>query len=348
MKKRKIKVAMVAPPFGDTGGPEVVVQNLTDALLKKGIDVTLFAPGDWKTRAKHIPTLKKSIWDMSDFKKQTDTERNNLIIYSQLEVLKWQNRFDVVHLHSMKYAYAVSKSLTVPVVLTTHNSMLDRTRNFFRSANINLVAISDYNKRRNGLSEVVHNGLPVRKIPYSLVNKNNYLITIGRIANEKGIHESIKIARKARKKLIIIGRTGLSSKRISYFEKKVKPYIDGKNIIHINKVSRKEIYEYLKNASALLFTPLWQEPFGLVAVESLATGTPIIGYKSGALPEIIKNNKKIGYLSSNINNLVRAIKDIKKFDRTECRRHVEKYFDSSVMAEKYINLYEKVIKKHKK
>jgi glycosyltransferase involved in cell wall biosynthesis len=343
-KRKKIRIAMVAPPFGTTGGPEVVVQNLTEALLEKGVDVTLFAPSDWKTNAKHIPTLEKSLWNMKNFKKQKKTIRKNLIAASQAAVLSHQKDFDIVHLHSMGYAFAVGYNLKIPVVLTTHNSPLKSTYNLIRSIKIHLVSISKANKKNLRTDAVIYNGLPVKKVPFSVSQHNKkYLITVGRIAKAKGILESIKIALKAEKKLVIIGRLGTSEERITYYNKYIKPYVDNKNIIHIKKVRHENIYKYLKNAAALLFTPIWEEPFGMVAIEALAAGTPVIGTKSGALKEIVRN-PKIGYLSNNKKNLINAIKKIDKFDRRECRKYVEKYFDSSIMADKYIKIYHKLLR----
>lgn len=339
---------MVAPPFGDTGGPEVVVQNLTDALLKRNkVDVTLFAPADWKTKAKHIATLEKSLWNMKDFKDQTKAVRNNLIVSSQIKILNYQNKFDIAHLHSMGNAYAVAKNLNIPVVLTTHNSIqLDRYNLFKSAKNIHLVSISKSNKENFKTVAIINNGLPVKNVPFSN-RAGDYLITVGRIVSCKGIDESIMIARKAKKKLLIIGRIGLSPQKKDYYNKYVNPYIDNINVIHINEASHKEVYEYLKKSLALLFTPRWEEPFGMVAIEALATGTPVIGYKRGALKEII-TKRKIGYLSNNKQNITEAINNIGQFDRQECRRYAQKYFDSAIMADKYITLYKKILRRSTK
>lgn len=339
---KKMRIAMVAPCFGPNGGAEVVVQNLTDALLQKGADVTLFAPADWKTKAKHIVTLPQSLWNMPDFQNQTETVRRNLILSSQVKVLGCQNDFDIVHLHVMKYAFVIANNLNRPSILTTHNSLSLPTYDLIRSTNATTVAISKSNKKRTAGSRVIYNGIPTENIIPSF-EKGEYLIAIGRLTFEKGIHEAIKIAKSARKKLIIIGRIGVSENRKEYFEKHIKPHIDGKNIIHINEVSHNKIYEYLRKASALIFTPLWEEPFGMVAVEALASGTPVIGFPSGALTELINDNS-IGFLSKHKNELVRAVNNSDQFDRKKCRRRAEK-FDSSIMAEKYLNLYRKIIEK---
>lgn len=346
-KTKKIRVAVVAPPFGDTGGPEVVVQNLTDALVERGdVDVTLFAPADWKTKAKHIPTLEKSLWNMKDFKNQTTAVRSNLIISSQVKILSYQDGFDIVHLHSQKNAYAVAKNLKIPCVLSFHNKITRSVFNQIKETDTITVSLSKTQKKDFSTSSSVWNGVPVKKKGYCL-EKGKYLISVGRLTDQKGIDVAIKIAKKTNKKLLIFGRIGNSKERQTYFNKKIKPFLDGKRIIYKGEVANEKIYNYLKNAEALLFPIRRPEVFGMVAAESLASGTPVIGTKIDPLPKIISQNKKIGFLSNNIQELVKSVKNIEQFDRQECRKYAEKYFDSSIMADKYVTLYKKTIRKHR-
>jgi len=338
---KKIKVAMVAPPFGSTGGPEVVVHNLTEALLKKGIDVTLFAPADWKTRAKHISTLKKSLWNMKDFSKQDEFTRRNYIISSQIKVLAYQDEFDIIHLHSQRYAYCVAANLKKPCVVSFHNKVLLCQYNQLKESKTKMVVLSNSQKGEFRVDSVINNGVPVSDIEPSF-KKGKYLIVIGRIDDQKGIDIAIKIAKKSGKKLLIFGRKGDSEKRKKYFNEKVKPHINGKNIIYKGQISNKRLYKYIRGAEALLFTIRRPEVFGLVVAEALACGTPVIGTNINPLPEILKN-KKVAYLSNDINKLIEVAENTERFDRVECRKYAEKYFDSSVMADKYIKLYRKII-----
>jgi glycosyltransferase involved in cell wall biosynthesis len=341
-KNTKLRIAMVAPPFGETGGPEVVVKNLTEALVKKGIDVTLFAPGDWSTTAKHVHTLPKSLWNMKNFKNQTDIERRNLIIISQHCVLKYQKEFDIIHLHSQRYAASVSQLSEKPCVLTMHNQIKKSDYAQLKKAGVYPVALSNSRKKGlRGVCAIIENGLNVENIKYSLA-KGSYLMALGRINEHKGFDLAIKIARLAKKKLLIFGRIGNSEERQAYFKKNIQPFL-GNSIIYKGEATREKVFSYLRNAEGLLFpikSRLSIVP--LVAIEALACGTPIIGSKinNTSIPFDISS---VAYLSDDMKDLVFAAKNAQQFDRKKCREFAEKYFDSSIMAEKYLSLYQKII-----
>jgi glycosyltransferase involved in cell wall biosynthesis len=211
-KHTKIRVAMVAPPFGEDGGPEVFVKQLTNALLKFGVDVTLFAPADWKTNAKHIPTLSQSLWNMADFKEQTKKFRNNLIISSQVKVLAYQKDFDIIHLNSNNFAYTVGSNSFIPCVLSFHNKINVSEFNQLRRAKIYIVSLAKFQKGKFKTSATIWNGIAVRGMDYSL-EKKDYLIFIGRLADYKGADRAIQIAIEANKRLLIFGRIGNSANR---------------------------------------------------------------------------------------------------------------------------------------
>lgn len=340
---KKIKIAMVAPPFGPEGGPEVVCRHLTDALVDMGIDVTLFAPGDWETKAKHIQTLPISLWKMKNFKKQSEFFRKNLIYFSQLKIIKNQEKFDIIHLHSQRNAYVVAKFLEKPCLLTLHNIIGRMDLDQIRETKLKLVAISEGRKKMIGNSQVIENGINVKELEYSF-GRGKYLLVVGRLIEQKGIDVAIKIAKKAAKKLIIIGRIGNSPKRQAYYQKKIKPFLD-KNIIHKNQMPQKRVYEYMKNAEALI-SPIRGRltVVPLVVMESLACGTPVISTPVKPAPAFLKN-KKIGIFSANTRELIGAAKEVNRFSRAECRKFAEKYFDSHIMAEKYAKLYKKITAK---
>lgn len=339
----KIKVAMIAPVFGNTGGPEMMVQNLTNALLEKGVDVTLFAPADWKTKVKLIPTLKQSLRRRKDFGKLTKLMKKSYVIASQIKVLNYQENFDIIHLHLQSYAYAVCTNVKKPCVLSFHSLIDKREFNLIKSSGITTVALSKTQKEDNKTSAVIGNGVPVDRIK-PCFEEGKYLISIGRLHDQKGIDTAIKIARRANKKLLIFGRIEASARGYKYYNKKIAPYVDGKKIIYMKEVPNKKIFKYLRNAEALLFPIKKPEVFGMVVAEALACGTPIIGTRVGPLPENLRS-KKVALLSNNINSLAKAARNTKQFDRKKCREYAEKHFSSSKMADSYIKLYNKILSK---
>ncbi|MFA5871783.1 MAG: glycosyltransferase [Parcubacteria group bacterium] len=342
-KVNKIRIAMVAPPFGEDGGPEVLVKQLTNALLKVGVDVTLFAPADWKTKAKHIPTLSQSLWNMANFSKQTAKFRNNLIISSQVKVLAYQKDFDIIHLNSNSLAYTVGSNAFIPCVLSFHNKITASEFNQLRKAKIYIVSLAKFQKGKFKTSATIWNGIAVRDMAYSLKRKD-YLIFIGRLADYKGADRAIQIALDANKRLLIFGRIGNSADRQAYLKEKIEPFVDGKQIVYMGEVPNKKVHKYLKNAEALLFPLRRPDICPMVVSEALACGTPIIGTSIEPLPELLGKNKKICFLSNNKRDMVRAAKNTDQFDRLACRKYAEDNFDSSVMAEKYIKLYKKILK----
>jgi len=340
---KKIKVALVAPPFGETGGPEVVTKNLALSLMERDdVDVTLFAPADWEIKMNRISTLDKSLWNVADFNEQTRRERRNLIIYSQIKVLNYISQFDIIHLNSQTHVYLLGRMANMPVVLSMHNRINEREFNQIKSAGIKIVSLSESQAGKLKTDAVIWNGVPTKKITPNF-NKGKYLISIGRLADQKGIDLSIKIAKKAKKKLLIFGRVGNSQERKDFFNKKIKPFLNSKGIIYKKEVSNEKIYDYLKNAEALLFPIRRPEVCPMAIMEALASGTPVIGTNIDPLPELL-HSKKVAFLSDDLTQLIKATEKTEQFDRNECRKYAEKYFDSHIMAEKYANLYRKIIK----
>lgn len=354
-REKRIRVAIVAPSFGETGGPEIAVKTLVNALSKrKDVYVTLFAPKDWKIKAKHFPTIPQSLWSMKDFKKQTEYFRRNLILENILKVTLHQDKFDIIHLHSYRYAYAVATLLKKPCVLTLHSKITAQEFEQMLRVKIFPVALSKRHKRNYRVAAVINNGIFIDNIEPSY-SKGRYLITAGRLLDNKGIDIAIKVAKKTGKKLLIFGRIGVGQDRQDYFHNKIKPFLN-KQIVYMGEASQDRLFSYLKNAEALLFPIKARLGKGLLAklsmcplivMEALACGTPVIGSKVYPLEELA-GWKRVAFLSENPNDLVKAVLEVEKFDRKKCRTFAENNFDSDKMAEKYVQLYKKILSKTKK
>jgi glycosyltransferase involved in cell wall biosynthesis len=341
--KKRLRVAIVSPPFGQTGGPELTSVQLADALVDKGLDVTLFAPADFVTKAKLEPTMERSLWKMSDLSKMSTFEKRNLIISSQVKIISLQDNFDIIHISSQRYGYAVAKNIHKPKIITLHNRMKKRDYAFLKKTGIATIALTKKYKELIGANAFVYPGIPIKETTPSF-KKGSGLITIGRITDQKGIHIAVKIAHEAKKKLTIVGKIGKSQERQDYFKKYIRPYLKRSSLIIVEEISNKNLLKLIAKSEALLFPITRPETFGRVSIEALACGTPVIGTKTDPLPEILKN-KEVSFLSNDMKELIFAAKNTDMFDRKECRNYAEKYFTSSLMAEEYIKLYKKLIAK---
>lgn len=339
MKKNKLSVAVVAPPFSEMGGPEVVSKNIAHALKKEGVDVVLFAPKDWQIKVKHVPTLKKSICKMKNSEKKGQIKK--LRISSQIKILKYQHDFDIIHLNSQKHVHLFAKKIKKPCVLTFHNKITEPEFSRIKKSGVYAAALSKTHGNELDVDAVVENGIDVYGIKPSF-RKGKYLMAIGRLEESKGIDVAIKLANKAKKKLLIFGRIGKTTERQKYFQQKIKPFLN-KNIVYMGEVSQKKLFRYLRDAEALISpTRRIIKVCPLIIAEALACGTPVIGTPLNPIPKDLKN-PKVSCLSKNFNVLLKAAKATEKFDRKKCRKVAEKIFDQSIMAKKYIKLYKKIL-----
>lgn len=338
-----MKVALVAPAFGQTGGPEVVVQNIAQTFFENGIDFTLFAPGDWKVPYPLIPTIPQSLWAMEDFSEQSDWERRNLIFGSQTAVLHYQENFDLVHLHSQRSAYAVAIGSRIPVALTLHSQISPAEFEQLQSIGIHTVGLTRSQVGGLPVEAIISNGLPLSSITPSF-EPGKYLLAVGRLNHQKGIHQAIHIAKKANQKLIIIGRVGVSDDRQGYFEEFIKPHIDGEQITLIESVPREKMGEYFRQASFLIHSITLPESNPLVVMEALAHGTPVLGTTITPLPEMLAEGAPSAVLlSDNLEVLAEATAHPERFSREAARKYAEEKFSSQTMMEKYVAFYKSIL-----
>jgi glycosyltransferase involved in cell wall biosynthesis len=351
-----LRIAQVAPviervPPPKYGGVELVVANLMDGLHKRGHKITLFATGDSISPQRLVSIIDRPMRGMP----QRDIWRVEFL--QSARVLEMINEFDIVHCHFGPdvFPYAWITELTdKPFVFTLHGRLdlpelkelytrCERVRRCYH--------ISISNDQRTPLPEAnyigtVYNGIEVQRYPFS-DKKEDFLVFLGRASHEKGIVEAIEIAKQARERLIILAKVDPSDKE--YFEKKVKPLIDGDRIIFIGEVEFEEKVSWLKRAKAMLFPIQWREPFGLVMIEAMACGTPVIAPKRASVPEIVIDGVT-GFIVSVENmmeEMVKRLKHIKEIKPERCREHVEKNFTADRMVEDYLRLYKQIIQTHK-
>lgn len=324
------------PPF-TYGGTELVISMLTEELVRRGHKVTLFSTADSKTSAKLIPVWPKSLI------------RSNLqasyapiaILYKEL--VERQEEFDIIHDHGEQYGVPFSKFLKPPIVSTLHNLITEEKNILFKKyPDINYIAISK-NQRKSGpglhITKTIYHGIPVEKHDFN-PEPGNYLFWLSSIQPDKGTATAIEIAKMAKEKLIISGP--IHPENADYFEYRIKPLIDGKQIQFVGESDFKKKIELMKNAKAFLFPIRRQEPFGLVVIESMACGTPVIAFKEGSMPELIDHGKT-GFLVDDEIGALKALKKIKTISREYCREYVERNFSLKRMVNRYEHLYKKLI-----
>lgn len=351
--RKKLCLAQIAPseervPPPKYGGTELVVSNLTEELIRRGHQVTLLASGDSITKAKLFPVFKKAV--------RTDTniganllrrDAAKLIEVARVVNFLQQHKFDIIHNHiDWRFLPFVSLLNSAPVITTLHGPLDDGYQRFVYGAvpNKNYVSIS--NNQRQQMPQLdfigtVYHGIQINKFAFNS-KKGDYVAFLGRISPEKGPLQAIRAAKKAKIPLIIAAKVDLVDKE--YFRKKIKPLIDGKLIKFIGEVNHRGKVKLLRNAAALLSLIQWEEPFGLVMIEALACGTPVIANNRGSVPELIQNGKT-GFIVKNVSEAVKAIHNIDQINRYDCRKSAEEKFSVEKMAEEYEKIYYKLLKK---
>ena len=350
MKKNK-KIAVIVPPFTtvpppEQGGTERIAYEMIEGFVKKGYQVTLFGAGKYKGSAKFIQIFKKTITERKIDTTYIEASRPLRIESAYLakvmkKIIKKDKEFDIIFNHSRGgyLLLPLSLYLKTPIVSIMHLPIFKEVADVLASyKKPNVVTISN-NQRKNFKNvdylATVYNGINLSEFNFCEKPKD-YFLFMGALGEHKNPKDAILAAKKAKVKLILAG----GKKREPYFSKEIKPLIDNKQIKYMGEVSDKKRVNLLKYTKALFFPVKWQEPFGLVMIEAMACGTPVIAYPNGAVKEVIKN-KKTGFIVKNTAGIVKAIKNIDKIDRKECRKYVEKNFT----VEKMVDDYEKIIKK---
>ena len=351
--RRKLKIAQIAPlwfpiPPKKYGGTERIIYYLTEGLVKRGHDVTLFASGDSKTSAKLSSVTKKGL-----IKKGISWQDWWWNSFNHSFAFKKAKKFDIIHCHWTPMGMFFQDFVKTPVLNTFHNipKKTDQRWTIFRQLQkSNIIFISEKEKKNSPVrfrkEWVIYNGVDTKKFKFK--NKSgNYFLWVGRVCQDKGIENAILAAKKTGIKLLLAGQ--LQPMYQDYFRKKVKPFLNSR-IQYIGEKNQKELISLYQNAQALLYPIQWQEPFGLAMAESQACGTPVIAFDRGSVSEVVKNNKT-GFVvpfhdkkgKKNISGLVKAIKNIDKIKREDCRKWVEDNFTQEIMVKNYEKLYYKIL-----
>jgi glycosyltransferase involved in cell wall biosynthesis len=342
----RLRIAVVAPPFYEIpppsyGGTERVCYLLVEGFVRRGHDVTLIAAGRNHTTGRFIATFPEAQPEGSE----TDTEVE-LLHAARAAVALSELDLDVVHDHT-RAGPLTAASRATPTVATVHAAVTGPESRAEALAVlgrwVRLVAISD--AHRAGAPHLnwvatVHNGMPVEEFPFS-AEKQEYLLYLGRLSPQKGVHLAIDAAREAGRPLIVAGGWTIPSER-AYFDQEIRPRI-GQGVEWVGEVGAAERLRLLAGASCLLYPIRWEEPFGLAVVEAMACGTPVVALRAGSMPELIVDHET-GILCDEPSKLAAAIQAAIRLDPGACRAHVAQHFGVERMIDGYESVYRTVIR----
>jgi len=385
MNKLKIAFISVArnsipPKLNTIDGIASISSTLAIELSKKGHDVSFFCP---KGSTIPIPRVESRLPAISDFyrkthyKSLTPVARAELLqpfngeLHFLLEDHVKKNEFDLIHFHTspMIFSLPLTRRISIPKVFTLHDQFsqpYDRIFDMYSSVTNNYYVSISYAQRKllnyDGYISNIYHGLNLKEFPFQEDPQEKYLFFSGRFHPVKGLDIAILIAKKLNKQLLFTGQQSYSS--LDYYQEKIKPFIDKDQIQMQQLQNRKELTKFYSHAKMLLFPIQWEEPFGLVMIEAMACGTPVVAYTRGSVPEVIKDGET-GFLvnpsdedirgnwivkKTGIEGLSEAVmrvyamseNDYKQL-RRNCRAHVEKNFTVEKMVDEYEKVYEKIL-----
>jgi glycosyltransferase involved in cell wall biosynthesis len=343
-----MRIALLAPPYLPVppkayGGTEKIVSLLCEGLVARGHDVTLFASGDSITKAKLSSTYPVAVGNSGLNKSDA------LVPLRQYEdCYRRATEFDIIHSHGQYLSLFGARGVSTPVVFTWHGSFYpgevpeEKRQTLSMFATYPYISIS--NNQRRGLPDLryvatVYNALDIAEYPFIERPKGDFLLWVGRMSPKKGALEAIHVAKKTGIRLEMAG--ALDPIDMPYFKEVIRPLIDGVDIVFHGELNHKTLMYLYGNALALLNPISWHEPFGLVMIESMACGTPVIAFDIGSVPEVVEDGLT-GFVvtqQAGEDAMTKAVGKLSGISRSTCRRMVEKRFHKDRMVEEYEQVY---------
>jgi len=336
--QRRLRIAFVTPPWFDVppqayGGIELMAGDLIDALVDRGHDVILVGAGYNGTRAHFLRTFE-----------QAPSRRLGEPL-PEIVHAAWAGRYldelvvDVVHDHTLTGPLA-ARGRKAPTVVTAHGPVTGEIGTFYEkiSPDVHLVAISDAQRRLGPQvtwGGTVHNAISVAEFTFR-PDKDNYVLFLGRFSPDKGAHLAIDAAREAGRPILLAGKLQEPTE-LAYFRAEIAPRL-GERVRFVGEADRWTKQKLAGRAHCLIFPVCWDEPFGMVMVEAMACGTPVVALNRGSVPEVVADGVT-GFILDDPADLPAAIRKAADLDPAACRRHVERNFDVTVMAEGYERVY---------
>lgn len=334
-------VALPVPPLG-YGGTELVVAELADGLVRRGHEVTLFASGDSRTPAQLRARYPRAL----ELEGVTEKARYQVLEHAHVAwALSQASGFDVVHDHTKMWGVRHAPQAGVPVVTTVHNDFTPERRAIYGAyPDHPYVAISRAHAARMpelNFVGVVYNGLDLAPTAFR-ARKDDYYLFMGRLDEKKGAHLAARLAHDLDLPLVMAGRI---EKEREFFEREVAPWLDGVKRRYVGEVTGQPKWDLYAGARAVLFPITWEEPFGLVMIEAMASGTPVVATRHGSVPEVVVPGVTgaIAPAGADLAALAEAVRAVRDLDPHACRAHVERNFSADAMVEGYERVYARVV-----
>ncbi|MGH7845114.1 MAG: glycosyltransferase family 4 protein [Candidatus Binatia bacterium] len=343
MRIAQITSVYLSVPPKTHGGTERIVYHLCQHLHWRGHEVELFASGDSQVECKLQSVLPIASLDDSNstfyLEKEFET-RNTLNLYRQAD------RFDLIHAHWPALAPYFSVFTETPTLMT-YAYIEKELHEYYRQhfSRCFPVCVSKAQARLLGDESlpVVYNGIDLNDVPFN-DRPEDFFILVGRMTPGKGIAEAIRIAQRAKARLVVVGDV---SKHLpwseQYYLEQVRPFVDGVQIQRLPQLGYRPLMELMSRARAFLFPLQWDEPFGMVVIEAMAAGTPVLAYRRGSMPELIQD-EKTGFLCDGEEQMVKALTSVARIDRKHCRAWVGENFSVERMVDAYEELYRQILK----
>jgi glycosyltransferase involved in cell wall biosynthesis len=324
------------------GGIERVVSWLTEELVRQGHAVTLFASGDSVTTARHVATCERAL---RDIEQSSDPQAFHFAMLEQ--VVRRSREFDLVHFHTDYQSFPFARRLSCAHVTTLHWRLdIPGLAALYREfADVPLVAISQAQRSAlpdAGWAGTVHHGMPDPGVPAS-APPGDYLAFVGRIAPQKGPDLAIEIARRAALPLVIAAKIDHADQ--AYANERIVPLMREPSVHYVGELNDADKFALLARARGMLFPVDWPEPFGLVMIEALACGTPVIAYRRGSVEEVIEHGKT-GFIVDSLDAAVDAVSRLGDIDRRRCRAAFRQRFSVTRMSRAYVDIYERLWRAH--
>lgn len=323
------------PPVG-YGGIEMVVSLLAEGLVEKGHDVTVFASGDSKTKARLVST-----YDVAPSLRIGEVYPD---LINALTVYERAREMDIVHDHSGMIGPAIGAFNDVPILHTLHGPATPEAKELYHKLDFGLYfnAISENQRRSFGdlnFVATIYNAIDLSGSVYS-DEKEDWLLFVGRMNPEKGAHLAVEAANRLGRRLVMVTKMAEPDEQ-HYFEHQVAPLLNS-NIQVLGEIGPREKAELYAKAACTLFPIEWPEPFGLVMIESMAAGTPVVAMRNGAVPEVIED-KETGFIVDSMDEMTEAVGRVDAIDPAACRRAVESRFSVTRMVEEYEQAYARIL-----